>query len=136
MEDQAWFLHTWRQDATIQSMLVMLDAIQERFDGADVDEADVDAAWSGLPRGGASTVTFHLLPMEEPGTHEDLYSELDRLGQRWLTEREAEGRLDWRYYLVKYDAMREGRSGLYDSSSRGDSSAWTAVGSGGTPVAS
>lgn len=76
MEDQPWFLYTWRQDATIQSMLVMLDAIQERFDGA-----DVDAAWSGLTRGGASTVTFHLLPMEEPGTHEDLYIKMNSRGK-------------------------------------------------------
>src|SRR5579859_2803478 len=32
---------------------------------------------------------------------------------RWLSEREAERRFDWRYYFVRYDAMREGASGRY-----------------------
>ena len=31
--DQSWYLHLWRFDPTIQAMLVMLDAIAERFAG-------------------------------------------------------------------------------------------------------
>jgi hypothetical protein len=31
----------------------------------------------------------------------------------WLSEREAARRFDWRYYFVRYDAMREGASGRY-----------------------
>ena len=31
IEDQSWYLYTWRHDPTIQSMLVMLDAMHERF---------------------------------------------------------------------------------------------------------
>ncbi len=30
IKDQPWYLHTWRNDPTIQSMLVMLDAIHDR----------------------------------------------------------------------------------------------------------
>ena len=36
---------------------------------------------------------------------------------RYLAEQEENRQFDWRYYLVKYPAMREGRSGLYVSSS-------------------
>ena len=32
---------------------------------------------------------------------------------RWLSEREAARVFDWRYYFVRYDAMREGASGRY-----------------------
>ena len=31
----------------------------------------------------------------------------------WLAEQGSGGRFDWRYYLVRYDAMRTGRSGIY-----------------------
>ena len=40
LEDQHWFLHTWQHDPTIQSMLLMLEAIHERF-----ADADCAAAW-------------------------------------------------------------------------------------------
>lgn len=33
----------------------------------------------------------------------------------WLAQRESELYFDWRYYLVKYSAMREGGSGIYYS---------------------
>ena len=33
IEDQPWYLYVWRFDPTIQSMLVMLDAIADRFAG-------------------------------------------------------------------------------------------------------
>ncbi len=34
----------------------------------------------------------------------------------WLSEQEQARQLDWRYYLVKYPAMRSGESGIYASS--------------------
>ncbi len=33
IKDQPWYLFLWRHDPTIQSMLVMIDAIHERFRG-------------------------------------------------------------------------------------------------------
>lgn len=35
IKDQPWYLFLWRHDPTIQSMLVMIDAIHERFQDAD-----------------------------------------------------------------------------------------------------
>lgn len=42
-----------------------------------------------------------------------LADRLERIRRDWLTAQEADGEFDWRYYFVKYDAMREGLSGIY-----------------------
>lgn len=68
------------------------------------------------------------------GIHAALQTLLDRYGQTegdlpetrlqsiadaWLEEQERARHLDWRYYLVKYPAMRSGDSGIYASSAEG-----------------
>jgi hypothetical protein len=40
----------------------------------------------------------------------DLPNVLRSIREQWLDEQDA---FDWRYYLAKYDAMREGKSGIY-----------------------
>jgi len=75
-EDQHWFLHTWRHDPTIQSMLVMLDAIHERF-----ADADWVSAWERLVDTEAPSVSFHLLPIEQMGLSEDLYIKMNSRGK-------------------------------------------------------
>jgi hypothetical protein len=47
---------------------------------------------------------------------EPVCEQLAAIQQDWLAEREAEQRFDWRYYLVKYSAMRLGASGIYATS--------------------
>jgi hypothetical protein len=39
--------------------------------------------------------------------------DLDTMTETWTTARVNEGELDWRYYLARYDTMREGKTGLY-----------------------
>lgn len=41
---------------------------------------------------------------------------LQAVTNAWLRAQEQAGQLDWRYYLVKYPAMRSGESGIYASS--------------------
>ncbi len=41
--------------------------------------------------------------------------ELQAIQHEWLEVREADLLLDWRYYMVKYSAMRSGASGIYRS---------------------
>ncbi|MFO0564294.1 MAG: DUF262 domain-containing protein [Polyangiaceae bacterium] len=76
LEDQAWFLHTWRHDPTIQAMLVMLEAINERF-----GDADSAAAWERLVDTEAPAISFHLLPIEQMGLSEDLYIKMNSRGK-------------------------------------------------------
>ena len=76
LEDQPWFLHTWQHDPTIQSMLVMLEAIHERF-----AHADCAAAWERLVDSAAPAISFHLLPIEQMGLSEDLYIKMNSRGK-------------------------------------------------------
>lgn len=76
MTDQAWYLHTWRHDPTIQSMLVMLDAIHLRF-----LEDDCTAAWERLVDPDDPAISFHLLPMEQMGLSEDVYIKMNSRGK-------------------------------------------------------
>jgi hypothetical protein len=46
---------------------------------------------------------------------DDLKLTLAAVQSEWLAQRESELYFDWRYYLVKYSAMREGGSGIYYS---------------------
>src|SRR5699024_10433525 len=45
----------------------------------------------------------------------DLVSAYSEIMDVWLAERDAREHFDWRYYLVKYPAMRSGWSGQYMS---------------------
>ena len=76
LEDQPWFLHTWQHDPTIQSMLVMVEAIHERF-----ADADCAAAWARLVDDQSPAVSFHLLPIEQMGLSEDLYIKMNSRGK-------------------------------------------------------
>ncbi len=76
LEDQSWYLHTWRHDPTIQSMLVMLDAMHERF-----RDDDCLAAWERLVEAEEPAISFHLLPIEQMGLSEDLYIKMNSRGK-------------------------------------------------------
>ena len=74
--DQYWFLHTWRHDPTIQSMLTMIEAIHKRF----VD-ADCVAAWGRLVDSDPPAVSFHLLTIKQMGLSEDIYIKMNSRGK-------------------------------------------------------
>jgi hypothetical protein len=76
IKDQSWYLHLWRFDPTIQAMLVMLDAIADRF-----DDDDLDTAWERLTDEADPAVWFQLLPIDEMGSAEDLYIKMNSRGK-------------------------------------------------------
>lgn len=49
----------------------------------------------------------------------ELVDSLTAIRDDWLERREAASHFDWRYYFVKYDAMRDGTSGIYINASPG-----------------
>ncbi len=81
--DQSWYLHVWRLDPTIQSMLVMLDAI-----ASVLAEDDLEAAWARLTDELNPAVWFQLLPIDEMGSAADLYIKMNSRGKP-LTEFEV-----------------------------------------------
>jgi hypothetical protein len=78
--DQSWYLFVWRHDPTIQAMLVMLDAIHQQF-----AEVDAVVAWGRLADTAEPAVSFHLLPVPDMGSAEDLYIKMNSRGKP-LTE--------------------------------------------------
>lgn len=74
LEDQPWFFLHWRLDPTIQAVLVMLDAIHERFRVS-------GGRYARLVDEKHPAITFHLLPLEHFGLSDDLYIKMNARGK-------------------------------------------------------
>lgn len=72
--NQPWFFYTWKNDPTIQSMLVVLHDMEEILD------LKTGNLWVKLtdeePR-----ILFHLLPMDDLGLPDDLYIKMNARGK-------------------------------------------------------
>lgn len=71
INDQAWFLLEWENDPTVQAMLVMLDAIHEKF-------SSTDGIWEKLT---GDAITFYFLPLEQMGVTDELYIKMNSRGK-------------------------------------------------------
>lgn len=69
--DQAWFPLDWKKDPTISSMLVVLDAIQEKF-------AKTERIWANLKD---KAITFYFLPIKDMGLTDELYIKMNSRGK-------------------------------------------------------
>ncbi len=78
--DQPWYLYVWRTDPTIQSMLVMIDAIHREIQRLHPD-LDAQAAWERLTDAESPAVSFYLLPLDDMESDEDLYIKMNSRGK-------------------------------------------------------
>lgn len=78
IEDQAWYLHTWRRDPTVQGMLVMLDELHRRFVGSGADAVE---SWERLSMGVSEPIWFLMLTVEDHSRGEDLYIKMNSRGK-------------------------------------------------------
>ena len=69
--DQEWFPLDWKKDSTISSMLVMLDAIDEKF-------KDVEKLWQKLKN---KSIMFYFLPIKDMGLTDELYIKMNSRGK-------------------------------------------------------
>lgn len=69
--NQAWFPLDWEEDPTISSMLVMLDAIDNKF-------KDVPDLWNKLQE---NRITFYFLPIKDMGLTDELYIKMNSRGK-------------------------------------------------------
>ena len=69
--NQAWFPLDWENDPTISSMLVMLDAIDNKF-------KDVPNLWERLKE---KCITFYFLPVKDMGLTDELYIKMNSRGK-------------------------------------------------------
>lgn len=69
--NQAWFPLDWENDPTISSMLVMLDAIDNKF-------RNVSDLWDKLKE---KCITFYFLPIKDMGLTDELYIKMNSRGK-------------------------------------------------------
>lgn len=69
--DQSWFPLNWHKDPTISAMLVMLDAICEKF-------SDVEDMWEHLE---SNAITFYFLKLPDMGLTDELYIKMNSRGK-------------------------------------------------------
>lgn len=72
IKDQAWYPYEWKNDPTIQSMMVMIDAIHEKFN----NQTDL---WESLVTN--KNISFYFLPLTEMGLTDDLYIKMNSRGK-------------------------------------------------------
>jgi len=78
--DQAWYLHVWRTDPTIQAMLVMINSIHDEVQRLHPD-LDAQAAWERLTGAESPAISFYLLPLDDMESDEDLYIKMNSRGK-------------------------------------------------------
>ncbi len=74
IKDQPWYFRNWRLDPTIQSSLVMLDAIHARFSTS-------SGLFERLTCEEQPSITFQLLDLEDFGLSDDLYIKMNARGK-------------------------------------------------------
>jgi hypothetical protein len=74
VENQPWYFLHWRLDPTIQSVLVMLDAIHRLF-------KPTKGLFARLTDQRQPAITFQLLPLEHFGLTDDLYIKMNARGK-------------------------------------------------------
>jgi hypothetical protein len=72
IKDQAWYPYEWKNDPTIQSMLVMIDAIHKKFNNQ-------SGLWESLVTN--KIISFYFLPLTEIGLTDDLYIKMNSRGK-------------------------------------------------------
>lgn len=78
--DQEWYQHLWKNDPTIQAMLVMLDTIHDQM-RRDHPHLDPITAWQRLTDPCEPAIVFHLLPLDDMTSDEDLYIKMNSRGK-------------------------------------------------------
>ncbi|MDR3242666.1 MAG: DUF262 domain-containing protein, partial [Clostridiales Family XIII bacterium] len=76
LEQEHWFIPSWRSDATIHSMLVVLQAIHEKYSAYALTNA-----WEKLVSKEHPVIVFHLLPMQDFGLSDELYIKMNSRGK-------------------------------------------------------
>ena len=108
IKNQSWYPYDWKNDPTIQSMLVMIDAIQEKFE-------NTDNLWDSLVENGI--ISFYFLPLKEMGLSDELYIKMNSRGKP-LTDFEH-----FKAYFL--EIVKEQNDDLYKELSRKIDIDWT-----------
>ncbi|WP_027996181.1 DUF262 domain-containing protein [Simplicispira psychrophila] len=79
LKDQTRYLPTWKHDPTIQGMLVMLDALHQRYSNSPPERRY--AHWERLIHPTHAAIRFHLLPVQAQSQDTTLYVKMNSRGR-------------------------------------------------------
>lgn len=99
IQDAEWFVTSWQFDPTVQSILVMLDAIKENFG----DVGDLSERLNSSP----APLTFQFLEMNNLGMEDSLYIKLNARGKPLSTFENLKAELISRAEKIKYPHLKE-----------------------------
>ena len=106
--DQAWYSYDWKNDPTVQSMLIMIDAINERF-------RNLENLWQYLVED--NIISFYFLPLVKMGLSDELYIKMNSRGKP-LT--------DFEHFKAEFlEMIKEQDEKLYKNFSRKIDIDWT-----------
>lgn len=95
--NQVWFPFDWKKDPTISSMLVMLDAIDDKF-------KNVNNIWNALKN---DAITFYFLPIKDMGLTDDLYIKMNSRGKPLTTFEHFKAELSKRVSSINEGVAKE-----------------------------
>lgn len=75
IQNEPWFLWSWRKDPTIKGMLVMLDAMDKKLKAI----PDKISLWNSLTEN--RKIVFHILPLEQFNLADELYVKMNARGK-------------------------------------------------------
>ncbi len=108
IKNQAWYQYDWKNDPTIESMLIMIDDINEKFN-------QVNNLWKLLVDD--NCISFYFLPLENMGLSDELYIKMNSRGKP-LTEFE--------HFKAEFlEIIKEQNEELYKEFSRKIDIDWT-----------
>ena len=108
IENQAWYPYDWKNDPTIQSMLIMIDAINSQF-------SNVSNLWQALTD--KNLISFYFLPLEKMGLSDELYIKMNSRGKP-LT--------DFEHFKAEFlEVIKEQNEDLYKEFSHKIDIEWT-----------
>ena len=108
IKDQAWYSYDWKNDPTVQSMLIMIDAIDQRFH-------NINNLWQSLVED--NIISFYFLPLVKMGLSDELYIKMNSRGKP-LT--------DFEHFKAEFlEMIKEQDENLYKNFSRKIDIDWT-----------
>ena len=96
IRDEAWFLLEWENDPTVQSMLVMLDAIHAKFNAT-------NGLWEKLMD---DNISFYFLPLSEMKVTDELYIKMNSRGKPLTRFEHFKAELELKMKAVNADLTR------------------------------
>ncbi len=113
IKDQEWFQMEWESDPTVQSMLVMLDTIHDKFNGT-------EGLWAKLT---GDNIRFYFLSLEKIGVTDDIYIKMNSRGKALTPFEHFKAELELR--MKEVDEACETNEKLADRISRKIDREWT-----------